>query len=114
MKSEVYLKNISLNVCGSFIKISMEAAFFSASLIPILASSISFRLSSEMDRRQHDLSCDACAHPESGGWGLGVWTPYSLKNHKNLVLFINTVLDSVKNHKDTKPEFNVGPSSTRK
>ena len=35
----------------------------------------------------------------------------SLKNHKNIGLLSNTDLDSLKNHKASKPEFNVWPSS---
>ena len=35
-----------------------------------------------------------------------------LKNHKNVVGFLsNTVPDSPKNHKTTKPAFNIGPLS---
>ena len=56
------------------------------------------------------LSITACADPEGGG-GQGAWTP--LKNHKNIGFLSNTCPDSLKNHKATKPEFNVGPSSTR-
>ena len=46
-----------------------------------------------------------------GGGGQGVWTP--LKNHKNIGFPSNTGLDPLKNHKATKPAFNVEPSSTR-
>ena len=50
----------------------------------------------------------ACADPEGGG-GQGV-TP--LKNHKNILGFLSsTGPDPLKNHKATKPEFNVGLSS---
>ena len=34
-----------------------------------------------------------------------------LKNHKNIGFLCNTCLDPLKNHKATKPAFNVGPSS---
>ena len=56
----------------------------------------------------------SCADPEEGGGGgggQGVWTP--LKNHKNIGFLSNNGLDPLKNHKATKPEFNVGPSSAR-
>ena len=32
------------------------------------------------------------------------------KNHKNIVFLSNTGPDPLKNHKATKPAFNVGPS----
>ena len=47
-----------------------------------------------------------------GGGGTGGSDP-PLKNHKNLGFLSNTGLDPLKNHKATKPEFNVGPSSAR-
>ena len=34
-----------------------------------------------------------------------------LKNHQNIGFLRNTGPDTLKNHKDTKPAFNVGPSS---
>ena len=37
-----------------------------------------------------------------------------LKNHKTIGLLCNTGLDHLKNHKASKPAFNVGPSSARK
>ena len=37
--------------------------------------------------------------------------PPLLKNHKIIGFLSNTGLDSAKNHKATKPAFNVGPSS---
>ena len=40
-----------------------------------------------------------------GGGGAGVMDP--LKNHKNLGFLSNTGPDCLKNHKATKPEFNV-------
>ena len=49
----------------------------------------------------------ACADPEGGGWGLDP----TLKNHKNIGFLSNTGPDPLKNHKVTKPAFNVGPSS---
>ena len=48
----------------------------------------------------------SCADPE------GVGTPHPLKNHKNIGFLSNTGLDPLKNHKTTKPAFNVGPSLT--
>ena len=36
-----------------------------------------------------------------------------IQNHKNIGLFSNSGSDPLKNHNSTKPEFNVGPSSTR-
>ena len=46
------------------------------------------------------------ADPEGGQ---GVLTP--LKNHKNIGFLSNTGSDPLKNHKATKPTFNVGQSS---
>ena len=40
-----------------------------------------------------------------------VWTP--LENLKNIRFLSNTSPDSLKNHKYTKPAFNVGPPSVR-
>ena len=37
--------------------------------------------------------------------------PPPLKNHKNIGLLSNTVLNPLKNLKANKPAFNVGPSS---
>ena len=48
------------------------------------------------------------ADPEGGG-GQGVRTP--LKNHKNIGFRSNTGPDPLKNHKVTKPAFNVRSSS---
>ena len=42
--------------------------------------------------------------------GQGVRTPFPEKSHKYRVIS-NTGLDPLKNHKATKPAFNVGPSS---
>ena len=36
-----------------------------------------------------------------------------LKNHKNIRFLSNTGLDTLKNHKAAKPEFNNGPSLAR-
>ena len=49
-----------------------------------------------------------CADPEGV---TGVQTP--LKNHKAIGFLSNSGLDLLKNHKATKPAFNVGPSSAR-
>ena len=47
----------------------------------------------------------SCADPEGGGQGVQ-------KNHKNIGFLCDyTDADSLKNHKATKPAFNVGPSS---
>ena len=48
------------------------------------------------------------ADPE-GGRGSGP----TLKNHKNIGFISNTGPDPLKNHKGTKPVFNVGHSSAR-
>ena len=46
--------------------------------------------------------------------GTGVRTPPPpLKKHKNIVFLSNNGPDSLKNHKATKPAFNVWPSSAR-
>ena len=47
-----------------------------------------------------------------GGVGAGGPDPPPLKNHKKGFLS-NNGPDPLKNHKAAKPEFNVGPSSTR-
>ena len=50
----------------------------------------------------------AWADPEGGVGARGSGPP--LKNHKNIAFFlINTGSDPLKNHKATKPVFNVGP-----
>ena len=50
---------------------------------------------------------DSWADPEGGGGGeQGVQTP--LKNHKNIGFLCNTGPNPLKNHKATKPAFNVG------
>ena len=49
-------------------------------------------------------SSSICADPEDKG--LGVWTP--LINHKNIGFLSNTGSDPLKNHKTSKPAFNVG------
>ena len=49
----------------------------------------------------------SCVDPEGG---LGVWTPpplHQLKNHKAKGFLRNTGPDLLKNHKATKPAFNV-------
>ena len=50
------------------------------------------------------LHHSTCADPDGGQ---GVRTP--LENHKNIGFFSNTGPDPLKNHKATKPAFNVGP-----
>ena len=45
------------------------------------------------------------------GGGQGAWIP--MKNHKNIGFLCNNGPDPLKNHKDTKPAFNVEPSSAR-
>ena len=47
------------------------------------------------------------------GGGAGGPDPPLLKNHKNVGFLSNTGPDPLKNHKATKPEFNVGRSSAR-
>ena len=56
--------------------------------------------------------CSPCADPE-GGRGSGPPPPPPGKNHKYIFFLSNTGPDPLKNHKATKPEFNVGPSSAR-
>ena len=46
---------------------------------------------------------------QTGGQGSGP----PLKNHKNIGFLSNTGPDPLKNHKTTKPAFNVWPSSAR-
>ena len=50
-----------------------------------------------------------CMGGSRGGGGRGSRSPR--KNHKNIEFLSNTGLDPLKNHKATKPAFNVGPSS---
>ena len=45
--------------------------------------------------------------PDGGTWG----PDHTLKNHKKIGFLGLTVPDPLKNHKATKPAFNVGPSS---
>ena len=47
-----------------------------------------------------------------GGQG-GPDPPPPLKNHKHIGFLSNTGLNPLKNHKATKPAFNIGPSSAR-
>ena len=59
----------------------------------------------------------ALTHQKRCGWadpegGRGSGQP-PLKNHNNLDFLSNTGLGPLKNHKATKPEFNVGPSAFR-
>ena len=51
-------------------------------------------------------------HSMGGSWG-GTRVRTSLKNHKNKGFLSNTGPDPLKNHKATKPAFNVVPSSAR-
>ena len=55
-----------------------------------------------------DIVLISCADPERGQ---GVRT--SFKIHKNTGFLSNTGPDPLKNHKSTKPAFNVGSSSAR-
>ena len=49
-----------------------------------------------------------------GVGGGGAWGPDNLESKKKIqCLFINTGSDLMKNHKATKPAFNVGPSWVR-
>ena len=50
-----------------------------------------------------------CGSRGGGGGGQGVQT--HLENYKNIGFLNNTGPDPLKNHKATKPEFYVGPSS---
>ena len=52
-----------------------------------------------------------CADPEGGGGGAGLRT--TLKNHKNVRFLSSTGTDPLKNHKATKPAFNLGSPSAR-
>ena len=56
-------------------------------------------------------SCDTNALIQRGGQG--VWTPPPTKNHKNIGFLCKTCPDPLKNHKATKPSFNVRPSLAR-
>ena len=57
-----------------------------------------------------DVSREAKVYMGGSRGGDKVWTPPPLKNHKNIGLLCNTGPDLMKNHKATKPAFNVGPS----
>ena len=50
-----------------------------------------------------------CVDPEGEDRGSGP----PLKNYKNIGFLSDTGLDHLKNHKATKPAFNVGPTSAR-
>ena len=52
-------------------------------------------------------------HQEGWGGGIGGPDPSEKNTHTNLGLLSNTGSDPLKNHKATKLEFNVGPSSAR-
>ena len=55
-----------------------------------------------------------CADQEGGGGGVrGSGLPSPEKYNQNIGSLINTGPDIPKNHKATKPAFNVGPSSVR-
>ena len=56
----------------------------------------------------HYIIRGTCADPDRGQ---GVQTP--LENYKAIGFLSNTGPDSLENHKDTKPEFNIGSSSAR-
>ena len=55
----------------------------------------------------------SCADQEGGGGDRGPDPTPPEKIHKNLGFLSNTGPDHLKNHKATKPEFNVGPLSAR-
>ena len=57
----------------------------------------------------------ACTDPEGGGGGGDRDRGYGprLKSLKPIGFLSNTGPDALKNHKATKPAFNVGPSSAR-
>ena len=59
-------------------------------------------------KSQNQLSLPHACTVDPVGVGAG------LKNHKNIGCLSNTGLDSLKNHKATKPAINVGPSSALK
>ena len=52
-------------------------------------------------------------HMAGSRGGQRVRSPPPLKNHKNIGFLSNTGTDPLKNHKATKPAFNVGQSSAR-
>ena len=55
-----------------------------------------------------------CLHGQiQGGGGGSDPPPPPTENHKNIGFLCNNGLDPLKNHKATKPAFNVGPSSAR-
>ena len=56
-----------------------------------------------------NLTVYLCADPEKGGRGSGP----PLENHKAIGFLSNTGPDPIKNHKATKPAFNVWSSSVR-
>ena len=61
-------------------------------------------------RNQHFATNTAFADPERGG---GAGGPNFPENSKNIGFLSNIGLDPLKNHKETKPAFNVGPSLAR-
>ena len=54
---------------------------------------------------------DACADPEGGG--ARIQTPPPPEKSQKIGFLSNTGPDPLKNHKATKPAFNVGPPSAR-
>ena len=70
----------------------------------------SFGIGSHMNIDQLLVDCKH-ARIQRGGGGRGSGSP--LENHKNIGFLSNTCPDPLKNHKATKPAFNVGPSSAR-
>ena len=59
---------------------------------------------------RHRFHVTTASMRRSRGWVRGSGPP--LKNHKTVWFLSNTGLDLPKNHKTTKPAFNVGTSSS--
>ena len=76
--------------------------------ISALLSSFPVKRSNKFKVQYSPFIARSWAGPEGGGGGQGVWTP--LINHKNIGFHSNTAPDALKNHKATKPGFNVEPS----
>ena len=81
--------------------------------ISALLSSFPVKRSNKFNVQYSPFIARSWADPEGGGGGgggggAGVRTP--LINHKNIGFHSNTAPDSLKNHKATKPGFNVEQS----
>ena len=96
-------------VCAFVVRKPLRTGFVATRPIFACCSQCSVMLTADGGNRSSAIY--SCADPE-GGRGSGL-----LKNHKNIGFLSNTSPEPMKNHKATKPAFNVGcslPSLTKK